>query len=219
MVELIFLHLPKTGGSSFLEVLKFAYGEEQVRHFERDECLDLKKRGQKISEVIGPEIKVIHGHIRFSEIKDIYKKQKPKLITFLREPIARVVSNYYWWKNSLKDKPSHPVYHRRHDSLSTYVESKITQNKMSYFLKGSSLKDFSYLGFLHTFEEDVAQIAQIFDWPVAPKFHEKKASSFLTKPREPLSDALVKKLRKLNRKDIALYEKALKRKEKAKRLG
>jgi len=214
MVEVIFLHLPKTGGSSFLEVLKFAYGAEQVRHFERDECLELKSRGLKISEVIGPEVKVIHGHIRFTEIKDLYKKQKPKLITFLREPIARVVSNYYWWKNSIKDKPAHPVYHRRNDSLSTYIESKITQNKMSYFLKGCSLKDFAYIGFLHTFDEDVAEMERIFNWPAAPKYHEKKSGSFLSKPKEPLSEELLVKLRKLNKKDLALYQKALKYKAK-----
>jgi len=209
MVEHIFLHLPKTGGSSFLEVLKFAYGAEQVRHFERDECIELASRGVKISSVIGPEIKVVHGHIRFKEIRDIYRRDRPKLITFFREPVDRLVSNYHWWKYTLKDNPSHPVYHRRHESLLGYAKEKSTRNKMSYFLKGCSLKDFTFIGFLHTYEEDLKKLQKLFAWPKPPTFHEKKAASFRASPKEPLSEALLKEIRKLNKKDIALYRKAL----------
>jgi hypothetical protein len=209
MVELIFLHLPKTGGSSFLEVLKFSYGDKHVRHFERDECLELQSQGLKISEVIGPEVRVIHGHIRFKEVKDIYKKQRPKLITFFREPVERVVSNYNWWKHTLKDNPAHPAYSHRNDSLSSYVGSKDTQNKMSYFLRGCSLKDFTYIGFLDSFENDLQEIKKLFAWPEPPKFHEKKAENFSPKSKEPLDDDLLKKIKKLNKRDLVLYQKAL----------
>ncbi len=213
MVELIFLHLPKTGGSSILEVLKLAYGESHVRHFERDECLELNGEGRKISEVIGPEVKVIHGHIRYLEVKDIVKRDKPSLVTFFREPVSRVISNYNWWKFNLMDKPEHPAYNRRNEELGTYIESDITQNKMTFFLKGSRLKEFDFIGFLESFDSDLQELGERMEWPAAPDFHEKNSASFSAKKPTTIDDKLRKRIEKLNKKDIALYKKALKTKK------
>lgn len=210
MVELIFLHLPKTGGSSILEALKFQYGSEHVRHFERDECLDLNKRGIKISEVLSPETKVIHGHIRYQEIKDIARRDKPKLVTFFRDPVARVISNYRWWQHSLIDKPDHPAYSRRKDALELYIQEKTTQNKMSYFLKGVSLGRFTFIGFLETFDEDLEHMGKLLEWTPSPHYHEKNLKAEKAKKDTNISDAIINQIKRLNSKDIALFEKAKK---------
>ncbi|AEV32724.1 sulfotransferase family 2 domain-containing protein [Owenweeksia hongkongensis] len=212
MVELIFLHLPKTGGSSILEVLKYVYGEEHVRHFERDECLELNKRGLKISEVIAPEVKVIHGHIRYREVKDIVKKDKPKLVTFLREPVARVVSNYNWWKFDVKSNPDHPAYGRRDESLELYVSRKETQNKMSYFLRGSKLKSYYFIGLLESFDRDIQKLAEVLNWPDVPSFHEKNSKHFSSSKPKLIEEKLRKKISRLNHKDSSLYNRVLRSK-------
>ncbi len=209
MLELIFFHLPKTGGSSILKTLNHVYGEEYVRHFERDECLDLNNRGIKISNIIGPEIKVIHGHFRYKEVKDLVKRDNPKLVSFFREPVSRVISNYYWWKHSLSDKPEHPSYHLRNQELRSYIKGKVTQNKMSYFLKGASLKNFAFIGFLDQFDEDLKKMGDIFNWPATPSFHEKKASTFKRENDVSQTDELLKAIIRLNKKDMKLYKMAL----------
>lgn len=212
MVELIFLHLPKTGGSSILEMLKYVYGEEHVRHFERDECLELNDRGEKISEIISSEVKVLHGHIRYKEIKDIVKRDKPKLVTFLREPVSRVISNYNWWKFEVGSNPNHSAYDRRDESLELYASRKEVWDKMTYFLKGSKLKNYTFVGLLETFDKDLIELADVLNWPEVPNFHEKNSENFSSSKPKVIEGALRKEISKFNKKDLALYGKVLRSK-------
>ncbi|MEB3212970.1 MAG: sulfotransferase family 2 domain-containing protein [Leptolyngbyaceae bacterium] len=99
---LIFLHLTKTGGTSLFRLLKqhyakpqtFHYGSKPGRTLQDFENLSLEQRAH---------LKFIHGHLEFGFHKRL--DQSCRYITLLREPISRVVSEYYF----LHQNPRSPI--------------------------------------------------------------------------------------------------------------
>ncbi len=208
-IELVFLHLPKTGGSSILKALYAVYGEAAVRHFERDECIALNHRGLRISDILGEEVKVIHGHFLYEEVDDLVRRDRPKLITFLRNPTDRLISNYQWWKHTLNSDPNHPEKRRVNEPIEIYACRPETQNKMSRFLKGSSIDDFFFIGFLESFAEDLASLGKLLNWPELPPFHEKNGAKIKGYEANKVGDASREQISALNKSDWSLYEKSL----------
>lgn len=211
MVELVFIHLPKTGGSSLLKAFNAIYGEEHVRHFERDECLQLNKDSKRISDVITDSTKVIHGHFRFKEVEDIIKRDKPKVVTFMREPVSRVISNFKWWKHNLKNSSILEDKKRLNEPIEVYIKQKQTRNKMTFFLEGTGLKDLFFVGFLERFNADLERLAKALKWPDLPIYHEKNSQNFSGTNKEVIDEKLKKQIMKLNKKDLRLYNQALNR--------
>lgn len=102
--HLIFIHIPKTAGSTFLQVVKRQYRKNEFLYLHLteedkvflDAMTDDEKRG----------IKCLSGHIRYG-----YHRFLPgscDYITFLRHPVKRVVSLYYY---ILRNK--HHYFHER----------------------------------------------------------------------------------------------------------
>lgn len=190
-----------------LQTLVEVYGEKQVHHFERDDCLELQEKGQKISDVISKDTKVIHGHFYFEEVQDIYDRDQPKLVTFMRSPVHRVISNYHWWKHSLEHKNTEEATRRMNEPLELYVRRPETQNKMARFLEGVDINEFYYIGFLESFETDLLELAEKLEWQIATIHHEKKMVR--SKANDKIySSNLLKSIKKLNIKDEKLYKSA-----------
>jgi hypothetical protein len=102
---IVFLHVPKTGGTSFIELLNSMYSNV-VRG--RDNA-DIGKKLTTKEGVPFPE--VICGHFTLSA--SFYKSRIPRYahVTLIRDPVDRVLSQIYYLKNS----PEHPFYNEIKD--------------------------------------------------------------------------------------------------------
>lgn len=89
---LILLHVPKAAGSTVREHLKVWFPDAKHIQFTAPEFWD------KMSddEIAGYDI--LTGHIGFRFVERV---PNAILITFLREPLARAVSQYYYHRNNL----------------------------------------------------------------------------------------------------------------------
>jgi len=94
---LISLHIPKCGGQSVRRVLKDGFGDHFYLHY-------FQKRNDMPEKVeLRPGI-CIHGH--FNNTKgfgsDDYYPEVDQFITFLRDPLEIMISNFFFWKKTAR---------------------------------------------------------------------------------------------------------------------
>ena len=93
---LISLHIPKTAGTSFRNILKSVYGENQVVRFDISRMGVVRMNENVYQKSKLPNVKVIHGHFTFQDLSGSFTLPETyKLITWMRDPVKRVISNYY----------------------------------------------------------------------------------------------------------------------------
>jgi hypothetical protein len=208
MIEIFAIHIEKTGGSSFIKMLESIYGSEKVAWFNRAGVKKILDSGKPIDEYLPDKVSILSGHFYYAEAKAIVEIYDPKIILWLRDPVERVVSNYVFWSHRVTINPKHPVRDRMGEPIELYITRKETRNKIHKALKGMDLSDAYFIGFLESFDEDLKKLAEKLQWPEIPNFHEKNSKNFdIKKPK--IDRELRKKILKLNKKDIEIYNKAL----------
>jgi hypothetical protein len=103
---LIFLHLPKTAGSTLAKVIRRQYGANS--------CLELygSSSGQEITVLPGKEfsqVRVVIGHFHFGVHR--FLSSPANYLTVLRDPVERVISHYYYVRRS-PEHYLHPIASR-----------------------------------------------------------------------------------------------------------
>lgn len=90
--KILFHHIAKTAGTSLIELLTNAYGRRNTS--------DIRYDFEVTEEMVtAPELRFYHGHYSFDYV-DYARRVSPVpmfIFTFLRNPIDRVVSQYYNW--------------------------------------------------------------------------------------------------------------------------
>ena len=222
-IELVSVHLPKTAGTAFLDILFQVYGKDNIfldyndkigdplSQFNTDYPNWLKNRDNFIKS-INPDALVIHGH--FSAVKYDGYFADAKRIVWLREPISRLISHYFYWVGIPPSQNSlHKVLLEKNLSLLEFAELPTMQNRMSrIFFRDVDINHFYFIGIQEFFEDDLAKLAVLMDWPrvtmpIVNRTNTLGYSSFDT------DKSLMEKLAFLNKEDIGLYQTALKLRE------
>jgi len=96
--RLVFMHIPKTGGTSLHEVLAAQFNPTEICH---ERFNHLRERAS--SDLA--KFKFFSGHFDLDSINNIPGDKR--VITLFREPKDRIISLYYFWrshKNSVIEK-------------------------------------------------------------------------------------------------------------------
>jgi Sulfotransferase family len=210
-IILVSLHIPKTAGTSFRNILKNIYGENQVARFDisRKGVVRLNESIYKKSKL--PNVKVIHGHFTFQDLSDSFTlPESYKFITWMRDPVKRVISNYYYLESRLqelhdKDK-SLNILSKMQRSLIEYARAEINRNRQAKFLTGCKLEDFDFIGIQEDFENELLRLSTILGWKEIPENLIQNKTMGNTKDVEP---SIISEIRDLNEQDAQLYDKAL----------
>lgn len=220
---LISVHLPKTAGGSFREHLIGLYAPHICFDF-TDQYhfvdttpptplmrLQRKLRSYKLgrSRLLDTD-RCIHGHFR----ADKYLSRFPnaRLVTWVRDPVERVVSHYQHWKRNRN--MSHSISRRiirENLSLLQFAEIEVMRNLQSRYLNGVPLDDFWFVGVQEYFEAMIPLFyAQLNLEPVTyqPITH---ASEKPVQERYVLDPESWARIDALNQQDRWLYEQALER--------
>jgi len=215
-MKMVSIHIPKSGGVNFGEHLDHIYGENNVvhdyNHTDRpgytSEPIDknvMKRLRDTDSQLI------IHGHFFMSKYANI---PNVKRIVWFRNPVERLCSHYYFWMK-LEDKEHHNwgLLHKKGLSLLDFAKIKEIRNYYTMFLDGVRISAFDFVGSADSYSDSLDLFYEMF----APDkyildIHRNKNSG-KSEELYPLSNKLRRKLESINREDMFLYEKALKRYE------
>jgi hypothetical protein len=90
---LIFLHIPKTAGTTFQAILKKQYGLANAYLFGQEPRVSIEAFKQ-LSAERRAQLRLVSGHMSFG--LHSFLAQPSAYITFLRDPASRVVSTYHY---------------------------------------------------------------------------------------------------------------------------
>lgn len=97
----IFLHIPKTGGSTFsVHLMENLHQEDFLNTTQLRYKFDLRK----VNSLDKNKIKVILGHASYYGIHKLFKNREPKYIIFLRDSAERIVSSYNFEMRVMKSE-------------------------------------------------------------------------------------------------------------------
>ena len=112
--KLIFLHVPKTAGSTFRHIIERQYNSNSILHLYASDF------GEELAAISPNQIdrlRVVMGHFYFGAHN--FLSHPTTYITFLRDPIERVISHFYYARHA----PAHHFYDSaRKMSLNEFVE-------------------------------------------------------------------------------------------------
>jgi hypothetical protein len=221
---LIYLHLPKCGGTTLNRLIEWEYPPARIfsvdpSFFRWSYYRLLALPGARLARM-----QVIKGHMPFGIHRRLV--QPSSYITVLREPVERVISEYYFARHYRL----HPQYRRMQSlSLEEYAATTPHHNLQCKLLAGlpgprdflagdcteqtleaakaNLAADFTLAGLTERFDETLALLKVLFGWKL------NQYASFNVTRIRPRKEAVPAATRELiaerNRFDIAIYEHAV----------
>jgi hypothetical protein len=206
-VEIISVHVPKTAGTTFREQLIQAYGKEKV-------FLDYKKQPvmEVLSEIKSLNIRAIHGHFKVQKYDDYFPEAKR--IIWIREPIKRLISNYWHQVTYFQNrKVLLNEVKLEKKKLLDYANRPGIRNLVSSHCGQRTIEDFWYVGITEFMEEDLVEIQTTLGLQkleIANLNKHKYPRIYSAFVKEVLSDPeMIEQLKAINSKDLEIYENAL----------
>lgn len=235
---LLHLHIPKTGGSSLTTLLEQEYGDGYCRVPNWRQSTPSVWQAEWGEAETLRRMACISGHYYFgfwralnAELSDEMCIERPVFLTFVREPVDRLLSLYHYWRENenryqaqllamsfeefaLSDgSPSGEAWEFLDNDMVRRIAGVEgvghTVVEADYRRALEHLRCFPGVGVTERFDETVARWAERFSWSSTAYEHR------LTQPerlrREELPAALIAEIESRQRYDSALYEYVLAR--------
>ena len=190
MLQLISVHIPKTAGSSFSILLRRIYGARLVLDY-----------GGEVTGLDSAE--VVHGH--FSASKYLEQFPDAKVIIWLRHPVERVISYYFYWLRAKRHgNPHHDYFLDNNLSLLEFANFPPLRKEVASYIGGFNPERFFFVGIVERYEFDVQKLAALLDWPEIPSVREN-----VTMDKPHVSLELRDEIARLYSEEVTLYRRFL----------
>jgi len=215
-------HIPKTAGSSLAAEITNAVGADRFINLEADysgaganylSSLDALTAGavEKVNSATPP--RVLSGHLGMSHVDSLLAAlPQLKVISFLRHPVARVLSEYNYCCSS-----RHPLSEQfcaMYPDIDAYLATPGEMNKAAHMMFGAELTDpveavermkarYTMIGLQERYPASFLLMSSLIWDSALPKMRERTADT----KAEP-DPALVSRIQQVNQIDMALYEAA-----------
>ena len=213
---LIFLHIPKTAGTTLNRIIEWQYSPFEIFTIDPYRIRATPERLERLPEERRRRLRVVRGHMLYGVHKSL--PQPATYVTMLRDPVARVLSAYYF----VLRRPLNPLHRkvkRQRLGVEDYVrlfperhnlqcrliagvkDTAIADERLLDTAKENLTKSFSVVGISEQFEESLMLIATTFNWQI-PFYKNCKVS----KARPQIDPGTAALIRDHNRLDVELYE-------------
>jgi hypothetical protein len=217
---LIFLHIPKTAGTTLNRIIEWQYSPLSIFTIDPHGIRATPERFKTLSERRRRQLQVVRGHMVYGIHE--FLPQGATYITMLRDPVARLLSAYSF----ILRRPLNPMHRKlKRGQLGVEAFIRLTPNRQNLqcrilagvkdvtcdqrvldIAKENITKSFSVVGLCERFPESLILIAEAFGWTI-PYYENRKVS----KVRPALEPSVVNMIQEHNQLDMELYEFARKR--------
>jgi len=233
---IVSVHIHKNAGMNFKKHLIKLFDGSLCLSYGRDERIlerfFTKINVPKYKQKDFDSIAIIHGHF-LADLFDFLSRDI-KYAIFLRDPVERVISNYFFLKRNNYKHSSICTMIAEGLGLEEYAELNSSQNVQSFFMANKSIECFDFVGICEEYEKSVLLFDRLFNLKGSMKnnlkYYKQLIISFfsnkselvlpdsLTNNKNPdkqttlynISDKLRKKIIGMNLMDYDLYEKGIK---------
>lgn len=228
-MTVLFLHLPKTGGSTLNNCLyeQHAVGTESgedlyfsrgVYYFPSGFFREPGGLAQVELETLSrPDLKVVAGHFDFGLHSFLPESTEVRYVTLLRHPVERVVSLYRHVMHFAEpDRDLHEEMVRDEVRLEDFVERDLPELENDQCrrlaggfvdgeLAGSNLeRAFFFVGLTEEFDRSLVMLKRAMGWEKPLQYYPKNVSAEWCQPKSP-SDRAKSIIEERNADDLVLY--------------
>ncbi len=223
---IIVVHIPKTAGTQFKRTLAAVYSPAEIVHDYGDfpelsgsrfnsDPIGWRREANTFITNLAEDVKIIIGH--FSATKYFELIPGADLMTWVRHPIPRLISNYFFLK-SYEDavELDHPILEAaKSASFAEFAEIPSMQDLMTrVFLRPTRLEDFAFVGIQEHYSEDLDYLCGMMGWSAPEATMERSNANpypgYREAVREILADrGLIRRIERMNSTDIDFYEAAV----------
>ena len=204
-MSIFFVHVPKTAGTSFRKAVEDLYGSNGVAY-------DYSLSSSETSDIVCDYVYRQHDMLLFKEVllrqsirflsghvnagKYIHLLEASNTLTFLRDPVQRIVSEYYHFVRHNNYQGDLPSFYRKPQFI----------NRQSKMLHSVPIESLGFVGLTERYEQGLAILNHAYGTniqSVSMNMGRKDKTAEYELPEEQLNE-----IRSLNEDDLQLYDHA-----------
>ena len=217
--KLIYVHIPKTGGSTLQSILIRQYGKNHFFRINRRNTL------ADFLEVDKTNINLLVGHFPFDYHKHFNESNNIQYLSLIREPVSRLISNYYHIL-SRPNNPHHQALTEQTNNIKEFVEQDINKKTENCYVRffsnnidtphNSCTKQmlekakknieqyFPIVGITEMYDESLIMMKNHYQWE-QPYYAKKNKARIKYNIKTDIDEDSINTIKQYNQLDIELY--------------
>ena len=213
---IISVHIGKTGGSSFKKILSEIYGDKLFFDYNKGKkpkywyfkIRTFYRRLIKKRFHIPAGTEIIHGHIQSTKYD--FSCDSRKYIVWLREPVQRVMSHFYYWgRNPNPTSMTYLAIAKRGFTIENFIRNRMTRDVQSRYIDGKNITDFAFVGITEQYERSIRLFLKMFGIEKNILIDKINVNGDRNGATYNIPSDLRDEIVRLNQKDHKLYSEAL----------